>query len=392
MTVKNLLAFYRLNSKHFKTFLHSVVVLFLVIHSAKAIEAQTNSTLLTDLNSVTQNNAAKGQINDSFEKNLILLEDKRESIQLRHRILATLEKEARQKDIIKRRTLLAECTVLAKKKDEPAELSAHAVNVMANMALIMHEKGEISREEAIKEKTFLINTAVDNKQDMHLRCSAIKAIEVLKIAEALPAMELLVSDPNNFDIPEIARSASLSLTRLSGKQAFPYIHELLKQTTNPHIFGTAAYCLGQMKTAEAMVALVQNSERFIDTGACDFTLVDMEEVISDTLKQPASPDVIYAIRATKHLWKEEQKGRYMPLLYNLVAKASEPTKKEAVRRLISLAEQMQYEKEKKELSRILSAIQDVPEMKDYSEEIQKRLSAKILTPQVSSIKTPATQK
>jgi hypothetical protein len=355
----------------------SITVLLLTIGSVKASD-----------NSSIRNEADGG----SFEDRLSLLRNSHESIRNRNHSLATLEKEARQNDIIKRRTLLAECTALAKNKNEPADLSAHAVNVMANMALIMHEKGEISREEAIKEKTFLINTSMDNKQDMGLRCSAIKAIEILKIAEALPAMELLVSDPNNYDKPEIARSASLSLTRLSGKQAFPYIHELLKQTTNPHIFGTAAYCLGQMKTSEAMVALVQNSERFIDTGACVFTLVDMEDVISDVLKQPASPDVVYAIRATKHLWKEEQKDRYMPLLYNLLIKASDPVKKEATVRLISLAEQMPYEEEKKELSKILSVIQDAPEMKDYSGEFQNRLKARILTPQVSSIKTPATKK
>jgi len=400
MLVKNFLTFYHLNKKHYKPFLHSIIVLFLVTHSVRAIE-DPNSTSLTKHNSLIKKDSTNGlslkalelikePLNkSSFEDSLILLQDKQESIRSRRLILEKLNSNAMRLEKRERQQLLLNNVAVAKDSNESPVLSAQATRAMASISLMMYEKGEITHDEAIKEKAFLIEVATDKRRDLQLRSSAIKSIEVLKINEAIPVLESLLTDANNYDIPEIARSASVSLTRLSGTQVFPYIHKVMKQTTNARVFETTAYCLGQMKTVNAMVALVQNSERFVDTGACDFALVDMEDVITDMLKQPSSPDVLYAIHSTKHLWKEGQKDRYMPLLYDLVSKAPNPVKREAVTRIISVAEEMPYEKEKEELSRILSVIQDMPEMEDYSREVQKRLSARILTPQVSSIKSTA---
>ncbi len=398
MLVKNFHKSFRLNKKHYKPFLFSIAILFFV-NSARAIE-DSNFTSSPEYNSLTKPDSTNGLSlkaleivkepwnESSFGKSLSVLQDKRESIRSRQLILGKLNSNTRRLEKRERQQLLHNNIAVAKDANESPVLSAQAIRAMASISLMMYEKGEITHDEATSEKTFLIEVASDKRRDLQLRSSAIKSIEVLKINEAIPVLESLLSDTNNYDIPEIARSASISLTRLSGTQVFPYIHDVMKKTTNASVFETTAYCLGQMKTVNAMVALVQNNERFVDTGACDFALVDMEDVITDVLKQPSSPNVIYAIRSTKHLWKEGQKDRYIPLLYDLVSKAPNPVKREAVTRIISVAEEMPYEKEKEELSKILSAIRGMPQMEDYSKEVKKRLSAKMLTPQVSSIKIP----
>jgi hypothetical protein len=370
--------------KHCYLFLLSIAILFLT-NSAKAIE---DSNSINGLSLKALELIKEPWNENSFGKSLPVLQDKRESIRSRQLILGKLNSNAMRLKMRERQQLLHNSITIAKDANESPILSAQATRSMASISLLMYEKGEITYDEATSEKSFLIEVASDKRQDLQLRSSAIKSIEVLKINEAIPVLESLLADVNNYDIPEIARSASISLTRLSGTKAFPYIHDVMKKTSNATVFETAAYCLGQMKTTNALVAILQYNERFPDVGAAEFTLIYMEELIYELLAKPNDPDLAFAILSTHYLWQDGQKQRYKPLLYELLITAPLSEKKSAIKRLIDEAELLPYEEKKAELGKILIRIEKQPELSDYAIEVKKRLTAKKLTSKTSDIIVP----
>ncbi len=142
---------------------------------------------------------------------------------------------------------------------------------------------------------------------------------------------------SNLNRPEIARCACLALQQVDGLSAVTPIKGILNTTQDASIFGTAAFTLGQIGAPESMAALVETDSRFTTSGSCDAVLVDMEDVILATLNDPNQPNLIPAISATQHLWRDGQRERYVPLLRTLLATAPLAARKAALERLIEAA-------------------------------------------------------
>ena len=164
---------------------------------------------------------------------------------------------------------------------------------------------------------------------------------------------------------------------------------MLSRTEDPSIFGTAAFSLGQIKTVESMVNLVKNSDRFPDSASCDAALVDMEDTILDVLKNPQDENLIHAIYATRHLWREGQRERYVPQLRMLLSTAPILARKAALDRLLEVVSTLKLDDEKRELEPILIEIVNQPELKQYTERIRKRMLAVELEPTYSTIPHPS---
>lgn len=325
----------------------------------------------------------------SFVRAISILSDKKQLTLSRELLLQRAHSDKRRLATHERRRLLTETIRIAKAPDEPTSLSARAIRAMASLSLFMKEKSEISETEAVAEKQFLMDVAEDEKRDLQLRASAIKAIEVLWIADAVPLLEGLLADPKNLNKPEIARGSCLALMRIVGKDSIDAIGRILSETENPSIFLTAAYCLGQVKSSDSVATLILQREKFPDTGAMGFALVDMENEILSVLAQPDSPDLIYAVRSTEYLWRDGQKERYLPALYDLLlSKAPMGTRKVVAERLIQEAGRLQFEKEKKELRKLLTKIEDQPEFTSEAEYIRNRLSARLLRSETSDVTVP----
>jgi len=284
--------------------------------------------------------------------------------------------------------LLNEVTIITKNPKESVRLSALSISVISEISLLLFEREEISREEEIKEKEFLIDTAKNRSQDLLLRHNSIKAIDILKIKEAIPVLQEILRDSNNLNVPEITRVSCFAFLHLAGDDSLPEIKNILYKTETPSIFSTAAYCLGQIKTDESIFSLVDNSERFTDTGACDFALVDMENVILEMLEDPNNPNLIYAIKATKYLWKDGQREKYIPLLLNLLSNSSLESRKIAIGRLRYEADLLPFDNQQKLLREILSRIKEQPELERYTKSINNQLKAEVLTPVKTDVKIP----
>lgn len=98
---------------------------------------------------------------------------------LSHLIDDRLHSKSRHFQPLERQHLLKETTLIAKAMVEPSTLCALAIRRMASLSVLMGEKEEITRSEALKESKFLMAMAGDETSALLLRSSAIKAVDLL---------------------------------------------------------------------------------------------------------------------------------------------------------------------------------------------------------------------
>lgn len=327
----------------------------------------------------------------SFEQGMSLLQNRRESIVSRKLVIDKLRSKRRDLDPESLQRLLNQVILIAKDTTESPEISAEAIRFMGSLIGLMEEKGQITKSDVKQDISFLIEVTRDQKRDVKLRGSAIRVLGDLQIQEAIPLLRELLADHSNFNRREIARNACLSMWRLEGKEAVVPISEVLSHTEDPSIFGTAAFSLGQIKTVESMVNLVKNINRFPDSGSCDAVLVDMEETILEVLKNPQDENLIYAIYATRHLWRKGQRDRYIPQLSILLTTAPIPARKAALDRFLEIGNSLKLDDEKRLLEPILAVIANQTELSQYTEQIRRRMMAEEVKPTGKTITTPPIQ-
>ena len=273
---------------------------------------------------------------------------------------------------------------------EPAVLRSQALRAMAAISLLRRERKEIPEPEILREKELLTGLAKSKPEDPQVRGSAIKGIEVLRITEGASVVAEILADPDDRSIPEVSRNACLALVALSGETALNPIRNVMNETQDAQVFSTAAYCLGKIKSPESIAALVENTKRFPDTGACDFALVDMEAPILSVLQQGDGAALVPAIRATRYLWRDGQAAKFVPLLQELVDSPNASSRRAAAERLVEEAAEKLLAEEKQELQVVLSRAQKHPDLADLCKHIRARLTARLLKPRSprQSVPTP----
>jgi hypothetical protein len=316
----------------------------------------------------------------SFARALKIIADRKETHGSRSVAMELLLANRRKNKPAEMRRLLNEISVVAKDSSGEYELRAQAINTLANVTLTMEDLGQLSRAEATKESRFLMSAAVDPSQNIQVRTQAINALGILKVTEASPILSTVLNSTANLNVAEIARPTCLSLMRIDRSRAVPVIADVLHKTTNSQVFGTAAFVLGQINNRESMIALVDNSGRFPESGACDAALVEMESVVLGILKNPQDEVLLRGIQATHHLWREGQRERYIPALLSLLRTAPLIARKAAIERLLEATSTREFEKEKQELGMILALIKDQRQLVEYQERITRRLSATVVPP------------
>ena len=330
--------------------------------------------------------------NTSFAEGIAVLADRNETKESRALAMEVLQANRRKFNSTEMSQLLNETTAVAKDKTADETLSAEAVRTMGNVALTMKELSEISDAESKKETPFLMEAATNAQGSLQFQASVINTLGILDITESSPLLHSILEDNTNMNVPEISRPACLSLMRVDGERAIPTLRRVLQKTTDSGVFGTAAFAIGQIKKPDSLVALVENQERFENSGSCDAVLVDMEDIILDVLKKPNDPNLEYAIRGTRHLWRDGQKERYMPLLKSLITTAPMATRKTAIERYLEAAGQMNFFAEKLMLADVQSAVVSQPELAEYAKRIKNRLSAVLLAPTSGLQQMPTSKK
>lgn len=275
--------------------------------------------------------------------------------------------------------------------DDPYVVAA-SIRTLAGLLDYLKTKGLVSQTDVAADGELLVSYMSDSALDLQVRGAAIRAVGDLGITTGRKSIEDMLSDAANANTPEIARNGCLALVKLAGEESFTPIRGVFEKTSDSSVFGTAAFCLGQINNAAALSSLVENTQRFADSGSCDAALVNMDKVILETLKQSDSPTVISAIQATEHLWKDGQREKYVPALQLLLAGGSLAVKKASCERLVDAAGRLPFPQEKQELAVILETIEQSPELRKYAEKIRQRMNATVLVPATDSAPAPSSIK
>ena len=269
---------------------------------------------------------------------------------------------------------------------------AASIRTLAGLLDYLKTKGLASKADIAADGELLVSYMNNSTLDLQVRGAAIRAVGDLGITTGRKSIEDMLSDAANVNTPEIARNGCLALVKLANEESFTPIRGVFEKTSDSSVFGTAAFCLGQINNAAAMSALVENTRRFADSESCDAALVNMDKVILETLNHPDSPAVINAIQATEHLWKDGQREKYIPELQGLLADNSLAVKRASCERLIDAASRLPFAQEKQELSVVLKSIGPSPELNEYAEKIRQRMNATTLVPATASAPAPSSIK
>lgn len=287
------------------------------------------------------------------------------------------------------RRLLAE--QIRATSDDPYVVAA-SIRTLAGLLDYFETKGLSSRADIAADGELLVSYMSNGALDLQVRGAAIRAVGDLGITTGRSSVEDMLSDSAYANTPEIARNGCLALVKLANEESLAPILAVFERTSDSSVFGTAAFCLGQINNAPAMSALVENVRRFPDSESCDAALVNMDKVVLETLNHPDSPVVIDAIKATEHLWKDSQRENYIPALQKLLANNSFAVRRASCERLIDAASRLPFSQEKQELAFVLEGIGQSPELREYSERIRQRMSATVLVPATASGVVPVLKK
>ena len=269
---------------------------------------------------------------------------------------------------------------------------ASAIRTLAGLFDYLKVRGLATDADIAAYGESLVQYLQKDDLDLQIRGAAIRATGDLGIASGRAPIEKLLADTANLNTAEITRNGCLALVKLANQEAFVPVRDVLVKTSDSAIFGTAAYCLGQINTTDAMSALVENSRKFPDSASCDAALVNMEKVILDALSHPERPQVLNAIQATEHLWKDGQREKYVAALRGLLSNSPPAVRKASCERLVEVAGQLPFAQEKQELSKVLDSIGQSPELADSSEKIRRRMGATVLSPIADATVVPTQRK
>jgi hypothetical protein len=177
------------------------------------------------------------------------------------------------------------------------------------------------------------------------------------------------------------------MAELGASDAVQSIGMVLSQTTNSSVFGSAAYALGRANSAAALPVLLANRSRLGDNLSVDNAVDAMQEQVFKALEHP-NPQTVDAIKATKSLWREEQKLKYTPLLLEIVKSQhfTFDARREALSRLLDDATTLPLDEEKLRLGAILPLVETDDAFKDEVASIHQKLNARVLTP--TSVEPP----
>ena len=257
--------------------------------------------------------------------------------------------------------------------DEP-HVVASAIHELSQLILYLKDTHQLSDNFLASFSELVSRYAVREGTNLDIRGEAIRSLGDLHIANGDQIAAQLLETGDNVNIQQIARTSCLTLLKLSGEHSLESIQSVSTNTSDPSVFGTAAYCLGRINTPAAMSILVKNELKFPNSESSDAALVNMEDVILSSLEATNS-HVNEAIEATKHLWKDGQQERYIPALLKLAASGSAQTRSLAVERILDLGSTLPLQQEKTLLSHLLNSIGQSSELSDYLPIINSRLSA-----------------
>jgi hypothetical protein len=303
----------------------------------------------------------------------------------KHR-LTELHRRYQQKETLSRVEQIAlwnDAAAFAQDKRIAVPLRADAVWIFGGVGMLLRHEKALTQQEIAAQAKFLLDLAADEKEAPKVRSISITALGDLKIEEAIEPLQKLLGDEQNYNRPELARASCIALANLAPEKAVTAIGPVLSKTKDAAVFGSAAYALGRTNSLDALPELVANRSRLGDNLSVDNAVEALSGKVFETLKGSAdNPRMIDAVKATRSLWREEQKAEYLPLLRNIVAAQTNPVevRREALRRLIEDSNTVSLETAKQRLAPLVPLIEKQDAFKEEFLRIQQTLNVRVLEP------------
>ncbi len=270
---------------------------------------------------------------------------------------------------------------VAKEQGLSAQFHSDELWVLNEIGLLLKHKGLLSAEEIEAQLGFLIDLSADDEQNLSVRRMAITVLGDLKVANAVPMLSDLLEDEQNWNTPELARSAAIALSRLDSEQALKPVAKVLSATTNSTVFDSAAYAMREMDSPEVLAVLASNRHRLGDNLSVDNTITELFPVLTNVLANPSSPHISSAIDATQSIWQEDQRKTVIQQLEAIVQNgtASSAVRQQALDRLLDISKILHRE-ERQELLARLTAITTDPQFSEIQKKIQRERGIRTLAP------------
>ncbi len=324
---------------------------------------------------------------EAFSEGIVFLKDADLSEVARLLVLDKLHSWRRHLGSDNIKTLFEQVELISANSAQPSKLRSRALGSMATLLVAMQEQNLVVRTDVETYFPFFMNVSQDKEAPTAVRGGAIRALGILKAGCASEMLAETLNAPENINEPQLVRNASLALVQIQGDGAVKQIGNIMETTTNEAIFGTAAFSLGQIHTPDSLVVLVRTEARFPNSGSTDASLANMEDTILSILRNPDDPNLVSAVKATEHLWKDGQRERYLPLLRSLLASAQLPVKIAVAERLMKTAQSLPPDKRQQELSLILPIVSDNRDLAGYEDKINCIMNGKPLFPSADSVST-----
>ncbi len=205
-----------LNAGHKSDFRKPSIYAFLFVLSLLIVQLPGRGQTVAPQNSKTDSSApqvsersrallTRSWDDAAFQEGLAIATDQNEDDPSRGLALEVLHSKRLKMQNEERKQLLQEVATIAKNRTESSVLSAQAIRVMSSMALTMQELGDISDIEAKQESPFLLDAAQDQQRDIQVRASAIRALGMLRVAEASRVLRSILSDKSRSHLINGAR-------------------------------------------------------------------------------------------------------------------------------------------------------------------------------------------
>jgi hypothetical protein len=279
-------------------------------------------------------------------------------------------------------------TAIARDRSENSRLRADSIRITGDVGMALLRENILTPAEVSERCSFMLGIAADEGEPARIRHNSIIALGNLHMAEAVPVVRKLLADKANHNRPEITRSACLVMAELGAPDAVETVGAVLSQTTNSAVFGSAAYALGRANSLQALSVLLSNRSRLGDNLSVDNAVEAMQEQVFQALEHPTQ-QTQDAIKATRSLWRKEQKERYTPLLLEIIKskRISVSARQEALSRLLEDAATLPLAEEKQRLAIILPLVEGDNVFTEQTALINQKLAARVLPP--TSIEPPS---
>lgn len=345
----------------------AITAIFLLIHYSF-----TNNAIAND-DSVKWDDAR-------IEESMGIFKSRFTSVAKRVRVIDQLEQDCENIDEKYLWEIFDTAISVSKRNFDNSDVNSSALWMAYNFGKEYVRRGKLTQENLSEKLAYMHDIALDKHKNDKRRCAAFRIVAELGDKDLAAITLNILSEKPGKNNMTVFKRALLAISSLQHKDAEDVINGIIAEAKDPSVYHVAIYSLGRVNSKSALRIMMQNKDRYRDTHSFNVAIPEMEDIILSQLEDGYSEETIFAIQATKYLWKEGQREKYIPKLRELLSDSSPEIQVAAAERLFDAMMTMHYDEGKEEMRRTLPYLSSNPNLREYERRIRGRLNAVPVTP------------